>query len=442
MAFGGYVGSAAKKVGNSVSNYVSGNETARQAKKGNALAAAREFTKDTFMGGQRDAIRKATGKDTSGQKAQQKKAEKARQNEAAETKKKLGGMKSADEKLYKKESQGIGDYKASRNNSVSEYLGRLNEVDNQARNQATDAQTTYTNQIQPQMKGIMEDARTQAGQAMSLSEAGNVNNSVHRGVRDLYDQQAQAVGNRSLHDVGVLNALGAQATAGQMGNGVPMTGSQMQLLNAQNQQASGLAYARAQQQMQSLREQGLERGFDESNAQYERGERARDRYRGSVGDYESAMDRNIARQGAFRDESMGYGADRFGVKLGKARENRALTNEKAGMRHGLTTGQYQRDLGEISNRYGNQQEQIAAKIAQMNADNASKSAMASGVMGMAGAGVGAFAGGPAGAMAGYQVGQGAGGAMTGGGQQVAYQPQQRNPYQYQGYNSGGYARYT
>lgn len=436
MGWGGSVSSAVNKVKNS--------STGRAVSSGNYAGAAQEYAKDVGSGGLRKDIRRATGKDTSKQDKAAKKAAQSRANEAAATKKQVAGMKKVDDRLLSAEQKNAAKYKSGRDASVRDYLDRVTNLETELITQQKDAQHAYSNDIQPRMKNLMEDAGVQAGQAMSLAEAGNVNNSVHQGVRNLYDQQAQAVGRRSLHDVGVLNALGAQATAGQMGSGVPMTGSQLQLLSAQNQQAGGMAYARAQQQMQSLREQGLNRGFDESAAQYERGERARNRYAGSVGDYEQAMDRNINREAGFRAEKQGYASDRFGTNLGVSRENKGLAGGLNQLEHGLKTGQKQRNIAGIAQQFGNEQELLNARIAAANAENASKAAMMGQGIGVLGAGVGAMAGGAPGAMAGYQVGSGVGGAMMGQGAQTPvagnYRP---NPYQqYPGYGQGGYARYT
>ena len=129
-----------------------------------------------------------------------------------------------------------------------------------------------------------------------------------------------------------------------------MTGSQLQLLNASNQQQSGLAYARAQQQMQNLRQQGLDMGFSRSDAQYNRGQDAKNRYVDSIGNYEQGMDRNNARQADFREQRGGYSGIKRGVKMGSG----------------------QRDIAYISNLHGGKREDLNAQIAMANAQNAMK----------------------------------------------------------------------
>lgn len=320
----------------------------------------------------------AMGKDTSKQKAAMKKQDALRQEEADKTRPILDEMKGYD----------------------SEYLKRIKALDKETAAQAKDAQITYSNDIQPRLKGIMEEAQRNASSAMTLEEAGDVNNKVQTAVRQLYADQAQGVRKQGLADAGVLAALGNQATANTMGVGGPLTGSQMQLLSANNQQQSGLAFARAQQEMDRLREQGLDRGFSESANQYERGQRAIDRYQGSVANYEGGMDRNIDRMSNFRNQSNAYG----------------------GQIHGLKSGGSLRDIGYLNQVYGGKQEGLNQAIAMANADNASKAAMTSGMITAAGTVGGAVlgsAGGPmgtvAGGMVGSQVGSAVGGAATGGG---------------------------
>lgn len=241
-----------------------------------------------------------------------------------------------------------------------EYQKNIDRLGDASREQGKSAEATYSNDIQPRLKGVMEDAQKQAGMAMSLEEAGDPNNKIQQSVRDLYDQQAKGVRKQGLQDVGVLSALGAQATAGQMGAGGPMTGSQMQLLSANNQAQGGQAYARTQKQMQDLRNQGLERGFSESAAQYQRGEGARDRYQGSIAGYEGGMDRNISRQAGFRGEQAGYAGQLMSDKGGLS-----------GLQHGLQTGGLQRQMQQNNNYYGQQQGNIQQ---QMQVDQAQRSA--------------------------------------------------------------------
>ncbi len=327
------------------------------------------------------------------------KSKKASSAENAATQKQLAKMTNSD-RAYADQMRGY----------TSNYVKNSEGLRDEASAQSKSAAAAYTNDIQPRLKGIMEDAQKQAGMAMSLEDAGDPNNKIQKAVRELYGKQAEGVRKQSLADVGVLNALGAQATAGQMGSyGAPVTGAQTQLMNANNMSQSGQAYARAQQQMQSLREQGLDRGFTESSNQYQRGEAARDRYAGSVGNYEGGVDRDIGRQQGLRGEMSGYDSGILGANAGQS-----------GLEHGLETGQYQRNIGQLNNYYGQQQGNIQQ---QMAADNAQRGVYQNALM-------------PSGNIAGYGT-SGASGANGGKGpaaaptQQPAQQPAAQAPAQAQ-----------
>ena len=73
------------------------------------------------------------------------------------------------------------------------------------------ADKTYSETIKPRLQGIMEDAQRNADQAMSLQEAGDINNKIQGQVRQSYEQQAQGENRQGIADTGVMQALGAQA---------------------------------------------------------------------------------------------------------------------------------------------------------------------------------------------------------------------------------------
>lgn len=369
-----------------------------QWKEGKYGALGTDLLKDNMntviLAGQGKNIQKGLGMDNSKQKKKMKESAAVREEQNYATRGALDQMSKYDD----------------------DFLGKISKMDDEASLQSRDARRAYTNQIAPRLKGIMEEAGKQAGSAMSLKDAGDVNNSVHQAVRKLYDDQAQGVRKQGLADSGVLAAMGQQATANQMGVGGPMTGSQLQLLSANNQQQSGLAYARAQQEMNRLREQGIDRGFNESSNQYERGQRAIDRYQGSVGNFEQGLDNNIARQRGFRTERTGYGD----------------------MTHGLESGGSLRDLGYIDQVYGGKQEGINQAIAMANAQNAAKSGIMTGVLGAAGSIAGGYFGGPAGAAAGGQTGNAVGQGAAGYGQAPVYSSQTANANRYGTYQNYGY----
>lgn len=407
----GMLSNATSRVHSSVSNRTN------EVKRGKGGAGVAGVYKDTYGNvanlGQGAAINKELGYDRSKQKKKVKESEALRTKENEATRGVLDKMNQYD-KGYLKQTAGL---------------------EKEAQDQANNATAVYKNDISPRFKQIMENAGQEARGAMTLQEAGDPNNRVQQAVRAMYDQQGEGVRKQGLADSGVLAAMGAQATAQQMGVGGPMTGSQMQLLSANNAQQGGQAFARAQQNMQRLKEQGIDRGFTESSNQYARGVDAKDFYNRSIANYEGAMDNDIARQRGFRQERGGLQSQMQGVRMG---------------------GQG-RELGYNNQVYGGQQQAINQAIAQANADNAARSAMATAGMQAAGTFFGGMYGGKDGAAAGGQFGQGAGNSMGGQGQSVGtgygqqgtnqqqtppQQQQQQYGQQYQSpYGQQNYGRY-
>lgn len=355
------------------------------------------------LGGVQKQMSKAFGYDNSKQKDLMDQADAVSAEEANRTRERVGWMEDNDRK-YQGQLAGYG----------KDYLADLDKVKNDMQTQVKDARAVYSNDIQPRMKNIMEDAQQQAGQAMSLKDAGDVNNSVQRGVRGLYDQYAQGIQNQSMADFGVMSALGAQATQNTMGAAGPMTGAQMQLINAGNQANAGIAYQNAQKRIQGLKEQGIARGFDESSKQYDRGVGARDRYANSVGNYEAMMDRNNQREQGYRDQELGMDSDRFGVQRGLARENLDI---EQGIRN--------RDLAQIGMEYGNRQGMIANQINAADAENAGKRGILGGLITAGATGAGAYFGGAKGAQAGAMAGGGVANGMQAGNQSYYQIPRQQ-----------------
>jgi hypothetical protein len=259
----------------------------------------------------------------------------------------LDGMKQDDVTYYNTAESAATKYKDASRSYGNAYLEKQGELAKQAESQAKDAQTTYSNDIAPNQKQLMERAMTNAGSAMSLEDAMNPNNKVASGVRDMYNKEGQTIRQQGLNDAGVLAALGAQATAGQMGGMPAFTGSNLAMMNAQNQRQSGEAFAAAQKRMMDMREQGLSKGLEQSNAMYDRGQVAQDRAAGRIGEYEGGMDRNIDRQRGFRDEQQNYAADRMGVQRGMAAEEFDIGQGLAGAQHGMRQDASNRELGFI-----------------------------------------------------------------------------------------------
>jgi hypothetical protein len=129
----------------------------------------------------------------------------------------------------------------------------------------------------------------------------------------------------------------------------------MLALQGQNMAQSGQAYARAQQQMQALRDQGLEVGRSESASQYNRGQAAKDRYAGSVANFAGA-DSDFQRQMAgYRGERAGYGDRGFEIGRQKAGEDYSMGLGQSELEHSLGTKaasqDYDLDSGLTQSKY-------------------------------------------------------------------------------------------
>jgi hypothetical protein len=347
-----------------------------------------------------------------GNKMKQKNYDESAEKQMEETRNALNTQKGYDNTYYNDVSGATKAYQSTSQAFNSELYKEREKLKGQSQSQANDARQVYNTQVQPNLKGIMESAKSEAANAMSLKDAGDVNNSVQTGVRNLYNQEAQGVQRRGLQDAGVLAGLGAQATGQAMG-GMPMSGGQLASIQAQNMSQSGQAYSKAQQRMQALREQGIESGFRESDAQYRRGEGARDRYAGSVNNIQDSDIRHQGLMKGFRDEQYGYGNDRFNQGINQGQERMGLDTGLSGLKYGQKSNMIDREIAMAGDYYGGQQQGIAN---QMAATSARTGAMM-GALGTIGGGVaGGMMGramGPAGTMAGAKMGMQAGGQMGG-----------------------------
>ncbi len=260
----------------------------------------------------------------------------------------LGRMNQADSDYQKQYGNNAQSYKAQRDPEIDRYLGRSEQLRTEASEQGKSAQSTYTNDIQPRMKANMESA-------MTLAEAGDPNNKVQTDVRAMYDKQGQAARTQGMQDFGVLSALGSQAAGQQFGAGTPMTAGMQGQIYAANQGQAGNAYAKAQQRMHDLQQQGIDRGFDESSKQYDRGQNATKDFIDAEGVYAQRGRDN-------RDELNSYDSDRFGVKMGQFGENRDMDMGFAGIGRDNSYAQGERDLGALGQKYGTQQSIITNRL--------------------------------------------------------------------------------
>lgn len=324
-----------------------------------------------------------------------------------------------------------------------DYEDQLNKLSTQSADQASNAQRTYQNSIQPQFKDLMEQSAANAQNAMSLNNAMNpMNNAVSQQVQGGYNQlgnqlqgaynqtganlqgmygqgsqqalsqsdqlynqyagditqQTQGIRQQGLADYGVLSALGAQATQGQMGTGMPMTAGQQQLMQAQNQQQASQAFGNTQRRIQALedqrrqqnlqfglsqvdkanqyrqmglsaneamqragqdvssqmRQQGLQSGMGQSNLAYQQGLQAQQQAGQAAQNAQNAQGLNLSQQGNLRGEQSG-----FAQGIQQSRQNAANTK-------------YNTDWNIIQRQYGNLSEdtknQLSTAASNANMD--------------------------------------------------------------------------
>ncbi len=358
------------------------------------------------------------------------------------------------------------DYLGRTQSNTDKYQGDLDRLRGETEAAQIDAGHTYTNDIQPRMKTLMEDAQKNSADAMTLKDAMDPNNKVAAGTRALYDAQgnkvrdsynaeadrtrqayndqgagiqkqyeteAQGEGKQGLADAGVLGALGMQNMAGQLG-GVPMTGGQLQALMGANQAQTGASYAKTQQRLQSLRDQGLTgniteqnlglnnatsqrneglgrqadlgsqgltQGFARSDIAYNQGRDAVKDYTGAVRGYEDASDRQLGRDKDFRGQRGGY-----------ASQSHTLQQQMADTTRQVGDADTQRRQAIENAHAGGKYADLSGDIARINGEQQANASQVTGGTQAVGTVAGAYFGGPAGAAAGSKAGQAAGQAAA------------------------------
>ncbi len=285
-------------------------------------------------------------------------------------------------------------YLGTMQGNVGKYQTDLDTLRGEAEASQKDARNTYSNDIQPRLKGLMEQNQQNAAGAMSLQDASDPNNKVATATRGLYETQAKNEGRSGLADAATLQALGAQNFGTQLGGAGPMTGGQLSALMGQNASQSSAAYGKSLQRQHDLRDQGLSQGFARSDLAYDRGQNAMNQYGQSVGNYEGAADRQLGRDTNFRNQRGGYAGQTYG-----------LQQQMNDATRGANQAGTQRDMSIYNQHMGGQQANIAGQIGQLNAQQAQQAQMVTGGLQAAGTVAGAYFGGPGGAAAGGQVGQ-------------------------------------
>ncbi len=262
------------------------------------------------------------------------------------------GLSGADTAYKGKFDDYSGEYLGKADGLVSDYLGVIKNLKDQAGQQATDSRATYRNSILPEFKNAMGMAKTNAESAMTLQEAGDPNNPIMTQVRALYDKQGQAARKQGQQDFGTLSALGAQAAQGQFGAAGPMTSGQMGQIYGANQQQAGDAYARAQNRMYDLQQQGIDKGFDQSNQMYQFGQDAQGRYSDTIKDIQQGEANYGDLMQGFRGERAGYAGDTLGVSNALNADHLNMGMMGAGIDKGNAYAGAGRDQNLLNQQYG------------------------------------------------------------------------------------------
>lgn len=304
-------------------------------------------------------------------------------------------LNSADALYAKNFGDQSQDYLKQGGYLVNQYTGEINKLKDETQNQAKDAKSTYTNTILPELKNVMGMAKTNAEGAMTLKEASDPNNPVMKAIRELYNQQGESARKQGQQDFGVLSALGAQAAQGQFGGASPMTAGMMGQIYAQNQGQAGDAYARAQQRMYDLQQQGLDKSFDQSNYLYEQGQQAQDRYGNSIKDIDQAEANYLGKSGMLNDQIAGYAGDIFGTNAAYNADKFNIGQMGNDIAKGNTYASTGRESGLLGQKYGFQQGAADAELARQVAGRQGEmkflSSLASMGAGMYGGGAGKVA---------------------------------------------------
>lgn len=286
-------------------------------------------------------------------------------------------------------------YRGVADAAAQKQIGEYDRAHDERAQALSDSKTQYTSTVEPRMKAAMEASGKEAGNAMSLSDSMDPNNAVHRANEAKFERQATNEGRQGLADVGVLGALGAENASRTFGaSGMPMTGGQMASIYGQNQNAAGTAMANTQRRMQSLRDQGIDRGYSESDKGYNRGQSAIDRANADVASYAGAGRTARTEQGNISGEEAGYGEKSQGLTTGNARDQANADMAVGGLEHELGNAGSQRELAETASDTGGRIADINGQIAGAGADKEAAAKKESGYV-QAGAGVAGQIAGPA-----------------------------------------------
>lgn len=239
----------------------------------------------------------------------------ARHAELGEKTKGLNTEFDAADKKYKDDfTKWSDDYTTKATGFVGTYKQEIDKLKAQSEGQASDNTSTYTNDILPAWKQLMEQGSADSASAMSLEEYNDPNSEFRRAWEDQYKREGYEARDQGLRDFGVLSSLGAQAAQGQLGAaGSPLTAGAQGQIYASNQRQSGEAFSRAQKRMFDLISQGKQVSREEADKAYGAGERAQTRFGQTAAGMQGASSQYGQDQMRYRDELGGYAGDMLGV---------------------------------------------------------------------------------------------------------------------------------
>lgn len=331
------------------------------------------------------------------------------------------------------------NYEAGQTAATNSFDNQSKALQSQTQGMATDAKQTYSNTILPAQQQLMTQAQNNASQAMTLGQAQDPNNAVATGVRNMYNQQGQAANSQGLADVGMLQAMGSQATGQAMQSGQPMTGGQLAAIQGMNLSQAGQAMANTQAYIQNLRTQGITAGMNQSNTMYQAGQQANQAAQGAVGQYGQLYNQGQNQVAGLNQQLSNYQGNQYNVDSAN-NQNQYGINSGLGNLNNSNQQQYtQNQMGNNAVLAGQQQ---GTDIANIQASNAQAAGRMGAIGGILGAGAGAAAMGAFGGSSGAPASTGIGSSQQGnfmgppspGVTQDAYQPAASAG---SGYSNGG-----
>lgn len=250
----------------------------------------------------------------------------------------------------------VGDYQDRRNQEIADANAESERLKNESAQQATDANEVYSSSIKPTFMNLMERNQNLMDQAPDIATAADPNSQIKSNIRDFYDEQAQGVGKRGMQSAGVLQAMGNQSLANQLGSMGPQNIGVMQALQAGNQAQAGQAFAQTQRQMDDIRREAENRAWEQSGLAYDRGVMASRDLQGNVQGLQGAQTQNLANNAASRAEQNRFGQDIYGRNMGANQEDLGFGRERVGTDYDFAMGNAGQDLGFDTQLSGMQQD--------------------------------------------------------------------------------------